>query len=46
MEETGSALGILELDDLTLEIMRDILEMTPEEREKLLELWKEYKRRK
>lgn len=41
MEKNTGALGIAPLDDVTTEILCAIMEMTPEERKKLLELWKE-----
>lgn len=44
MGKNDGALGLAPLDDVTIALLRGIMEMTPEEREELLALWKEMKR--
>lgn len=44
MGKNDGALGLFPLDDVTIALLRGIMEMTPEEREELLALWKEMKR--
>lgn len=44
MGKNDGTLGLSPLDDVTIEILRGIMEMTPEELKELLVLWKEMKR--
>lgn len=44
MEKNTGALGIAPLDDVTIALLRGIMELAPEERKELLALWKEMKR--
>lgn len=43
MGKNDGALGLFPLDDVTIALLRDIMEMTPTQREELLKLWKETK---
>lgn len=41
MGKNDGTLGLSPLDDVTIEILRGIMEMTPEQREKLLKILEE-----